>query len=99
MKLCCVNLTSLHKHLSLAGSSQTALLTLTWPAGAGYGETVKFVGGVNKPKLVQCQDSAGHTHQQVQLCCCSVAHSDTSFYKCQLYLIVSRQNKGKRLRA
>ena len=80
-------LPSLHKHFTLAGLSQAILqtklgLTLTWPAGAGYGETVKFVGGVNKPKLVQCQDSAGCTHQQVWLCCCAIACSDPSLHRC-----------------
>lgn len=34
-----------------------------WPAG--FGDTIKFVGGVNKPKLVQCLDSAGTSHRQV----------------------------------
>ena len=32
---------------------------------AGFGDTIKFVGGINKPKLVQCLDSAGSSHRQV----------------------------------
>ena len=33
-----------------------------WP---GFGDTIQFVGGLNKPKLVRCMDSTGASHRQL----------------------------------
>lgn len=30
-----------------------------------FGDSISFVGGVNKPKLIQCFDSAGRCHRQL----------------------------------
>ncbi|KAK9828160.1 hypothetical protein WJX74_001187 [Apatococcus lobatus] len=35
------------------------------PHFCSFGSQVKFVGGVNRPKLVECQDSQGQTHRQL----------------------------------
>ena len=32
---------------------------------ASFGDKITFVGGVNKPKLVRCIDSAGRQHKQL----------------------------------
>ena len=36
-----------------------------------FGDTISFVGGVNKPKLIQCFDSAGRCHRQLV---CEMCH-------------------------
>ena len=30
-----------------------------------FGDSISFVGGINKPKLIQCFDSAGNCHRQL----------------------------------
>ena len=30
-----------------------------------FGDSISFVGGINKPKLIQCFDSAGQCHRQL----------------------------------
>ncbi|KAK9814933.1 hypothetical protein WJX73_002395 [Symbiochloris irregularis] len=32
---------------------------------AGFGETIRFAGGINRPKIVKCRDSAGREHRQL----------------------------------
>ena len=35
------------------------------PPSPGFGERIKSVGGIHKPKLVECYDSAGREHKQL----------------------------------
>ena len=35
------------------------------PLFSHFGDSISFVGGINKPKLIQCFDSAGHCHRQL----------------------------------
>lgn len=35
------------------------------PHFSHFGDSISFVGGINKPKLIQCFDSAGHCHRQL----------------------------------
>ena len=30
-----------------------------------FGDSISFVGGINKPKLIQCFDSTGRCHRQL----------------------------------
>ena len=38
---------------------------LQLPMAAGFGDTITFVGGINKPKLVECMDGRGHKYRQL----------------------------------
>ena len=33
-----------------------------------FGDSISFVGGINKPKLIQCFDSSGRCHRQLVSC-------------------------------
>lgn len=35
------------------------------PHFSHFGDSISFVGGINKPKLIQCFDSVGHCHRQL----------------------------------
>ena len=35
------------------------------PHFSHFGDRISFVGGINKPKLIQCFDSGGHCHRQL----------------------------------
>ena len=35
------------------------------PHFSHFGDSISFVGGINKPKLIQCFDSAGYCHRQL----------------------------------
>lgn len=38
------------------------------PHFSHFGDSISFVGGINKPKLIQCFDSAGQCHRQLVGC-------------------------------